>query len=189
MTKVVDYSEVDAMRDVDSALSKLASDLDAQRRVIQWLASKYATSIQVAEGRQIDSPLLPNPTERPLDIKSFMAQKRPVNHYERVACLAYYLEKSKEMRDVGAKDIVEANTEARLPKMSNPAVFIKHATHTYGYLNSIGQRRLVLSSRGEAVVEALPDRPKVEEALANFPFGRKARTGKKGKRKLANLTD
>src|ERR1044072_4711818 len=181
MTRVVDYSEVDAMRDVDTALSKLTSDFDAQRRVIQWLASKYLTTTQVAEGFQINSPVLPNLTERPLDIKSFMAQKRPANHYERVACLAYYLEKFKEMRDVGAKDIVEANTEARLPKMSNPAVFIKHATHTYGYLNSIGQRRLVLSSRGEAIVEALPDRSNVEEALANFSFGRKAKTRKKSK--------
>src|SRR5687768_12356450 len=120
MTKIVDYSEVDAMRDVDSALGKLANDFDAQRRVIQWLASKYATSVQLADGGQVGSSLLSNVPERSQDIKSFMALKRPVNNYERVACLAYYLEKYKEMSDVGAKDIVEANTEARLPKMSNP---------------------------------------------------------------------
>jgi hypothetical protein len=187
MTKVVDYSEVDAMRDVDTALGKLASDVDAQRRVIEWLASKYATNIPPAGLRQVDSPA--GVIERPPDIKSFMTQKRPLSNYERVASLAYYLEKFKEMADVGAKDIVEANTEARLPKMSNPAVFIKHATHTYGYLNSIGQRRLALSSRGEAVVEALPDRSKVEEVLVNFPFGKKGKGGKRARSKPRMQSD
>jgi len=183
MTKVVEYSEVDAMRDVDSALSKLANDSDAQRRIIQWLASKYGTNVPLTDGRRIDSAFRTIAAETPQDLKSFMAQKRPMNNYERVACLAYYLEKFKEMSDVGAKEIIEANTEARLPKMSNATVFIKHATHTYGYLNSIGQRRLALSSRGEAVVEALPDRSKVDEALESFPFGRKSRTGKKARKK------
>jgi hypothetical protein len=181
MTKVGDYSEVDAMRDADAALGSL--DPDAQRRVIQWLASKYMTNAPLAEPRQ-SANILAHVLDPPPDIKGFMTQKRPSNNYERVACLAYYLEKFKEMPDVGAKDIVQANTEARLPKMSNPAVFIKHATHTYGYLNSIGQRRLAVSSRGEAVVEALPDRSKVEDVLVNFAFGKKGRGTQKGKRRL-----
>jgi hypothetical protein len=181
MTKVSGYSEVDAMRDVDQALSKLDSDNDAQGRVIQWLASKYAANISFGGLREVDSVQSAG-SERVQDIKSFMTQKRPQNNYERVACLAYYLEKFKEMADVGTKDIVDANTEARLPKMSNPAVFIKHATHTYGYLNSLGQRRLAVSSRGEALVEALPDRTKVDAALASFAIGKKGRSGKKGRR-------
>ena len=180
MVKVSGYSEVDAMRDVDQALSKLGGDNDAQSRVIQWLASKYTATISLGGLRELDSvPSAVN--QRAQDIKSFMIQKRPQNHYERVACLAYYLEKFKEMADVGTKDIVDANVEARLPKMSNPAVFIKHATHTYGYLNSLGQRRLAVSSRGEALVDALPDRAKVDVALADLPFGKKGRSGKKGK--------
>jgi hypothetical protein len=182
MTKGNTYSEVDAMRDADGALNKLASDTDAQRRIIQWLASKYGSNVSMTESHQLDAALPQASIERAQDIKSFMIQKRPLNNYERVACLAYYLEKFKEMPDVGAKDIVEANTEARLQKMSNPTVFVKHATHTYGYLNSIGQRRLALSSKGEAVVEALPDRAKVEEALTNFTLGKKGRSGKKGRR-------
>jgi hypothetical protein len=177
MTKEREYSEIDAIRDADHALSNLASDTDAQRRVIQFLSAKYAPNPPLGKQPPFESvaPL----TERPQDIKSFISQKRPLNNYERVVCLAYYLEKFKEMSDVGSKEIVEANTEARLPKMSNPAVFIKHATHTYGYLNSIGQRRLAVSGRGEAVVEALPERAKVDEALVNFPFGKKGRAAKK----------
>lgn len=181
MTKVSNYLEVDAMRDADRALSNLATDPDAQRRVVQWLAAKYAaTTSPLGELRQFDSATS-QVSERPQDIKSFMNQKRPLNNYERVACLAYYLEKFKDMPDVGTKEIVEANTEARLPKMSNPAVFIKHATHTYGYLNSLRKGRLAVSSRGEAVVEALPERANVDNALVNFPFGKKGRTGKKRK--------
>jgi hypothetical protein len=188
MSKVSNYSEVDAMRDADVALGNLASDTDAQRRVIQWLAAKYAANLPMSELRRVDSAMH-QVSDKPQDIKSFMSLKRPLNNYERVACLAYYLEKFKDIPDVGSKEIVEANTEARLPKMSNPAVFIKHATHTYGYLNSIGQRRLVVSSRGEAVVEALPERAKVDEVLENFPFGKKGRTGKKRRSTSPSQTD
>jgi len=39
MSKASSYSEVDAMRDVDSALSQL--DAGAQQRVIQWASSKH----------------------------------------------------------------------------------------------------------------------------------------------------
>jgi hypothetical protein len=174
------YSEVDAMRDVDGALNKLGSDIDAQRRIIQWIMSKYGSNAQPIESNQTHSSAPQPSVKRPADIKNFMIQKRPLNNYERVACLTYYLEKFKDMPDVGAKDIVDANTEARLQRMSNPAVFIKHATHTYGYLNSISKGRLVLSSKGEAVVEALPDRDEVGKALTNFTLG-KTRT-KKGKK-------
>jgi hypothetical protein len=185
MTKASTYSEVDAMRDADGALSNLASDPDAQRRVVQWLVAKYAANSPIPGLYQAELATV-QVSERPQDIKSFISQKRPLNNYERVACLAYYLERFKEMQDVGTKDIVEANMEARLPKMSNPTVFIKHATHTYGYLNSIGNRKLALSSRGEALVEALPERAKVDEALVNFTFAKKGKSGKKRKRTAQN---
>jgi hypothetical protein len=77
--------------------------------------------------------------------------------------------------EVGTKDITKANSDARLSKLTNPAVFVKHATHTYGYLTPLGKRKFAISARGEAVVEALPDRTKVEEELAANPFGKKAR--------------
>jgi hypothetical protein len=174
MTKRTGYSEVDAMREVDEALGKL--EADEQNRVIEWLASKYRVRVKPEfDGSQAESAQLWGTTGRPPQIKDFLAQKQPASFYERVACLAYHLEKFQEKADVDNKDIVEANTQARLSRLSNAAVFIKHATHTYGYLTSLGKRKFAISRRGEAVVEALPDRAKVDEAHIKFPFGKKAK--------------
>jgi hypothetical protein len=91
------YSEVDAMRDVDAALSNLKQD--AQQRVIEWAASKYALKIGRASAPEPIAQV-PHPqgdagatTGVAKNIKSFLAQKRPESFYERVACLVYYLEK------------------------------------------------------------------------------------------------
>jgi hypothetical protein len=168
------YSEVDAMRDVDSALSQL--DADAQQRVIQWASSKHRIKPTAGQDETSASTHALSGDHRNLkDIKSFMAQKQPGNFYERVACLVYYLEKSGGNTEVSTKDITKGNSDARLSKLTNPAVFVKHATHTYGYLTSLGKRKFAISARGEAVVEALPDRAKVEEAHSKFRFGKKTR--------------
>jgi hypothetical protein len=174
MAKSVGYSEVDAMRDIDGALGKL--DAEAQQRVLEWASSKHGLKVkgQFEGGGSSAHPTSPQP-QRATDIKTFLAQKRPDSFYERVACLVYFLEKFAGQAEVGTKDITKANSDARLSKLTNPAVFVKHATHTYGYLTPLGKRKFAISARGEAIVEALPDRTKVEEALVANPFGKKAR--------------
>jgi hypothetical protein len=184
MAKAANYSEVDAMREVDGALAKLESG--AQQRVIDWASSKYKLSINSTPDQrsaQSQSHLGSNPGA-PRDIKTFLAQKRPGSFYERVACLVYYLEKFDGKTEVNKKDIDKANSDARLSKLTNSSVFVKNATHAYGYLTSIGNRQLALSTRGEAVVEALPERAKVDEAHKTFLFGKRA--SKKGKRGKQN---
>jgi hypothetical protein len=171
MSKASTYSEVDAMRDVDAALSQLQPD--AQQRVIQWVTSKHRIDALDAPRPATARPSVDD--RHPEDIKSFIGQKRPDGYYERVACLVYYLEKFGDQKEVGTKDITKANSDARQPKMTNPAVFVKHATHTYGYLISLGKRKFAISAKGEAVVEALPDRAGVEDALKKFPSGKKGR--------------
>jgi hypothetical protein len=176
MTKSGDYSEVDAMREIDAALSKL--DTDAQKRVMDWAHSKHQISSKVNNsGSSVSTDPAGAKVQVPKDIKSFVANKQPENFYERVACLVYHLEKFEGKTEVGTNDITQANSDARLSRLTNPAVFVKHATHTYGYLTSLGKRKFAISARGEAVVEALPDRAKVEEAHERLRFG------KKGKRK------
>lgn len=161
------YSEVDAMGEVDAALAKIAPE--AQQRVIDWAVAKY----QLKQGGppiSAGTPQLAHHDPQPgKDIKTFLAQKRPDGFYERIACLVYHLEKFQGKTEVGRQDIIQANSDARLSKMSNPSVFVKHATHTYGYLTSLGKRKFALSARGEAVVEGLPDRAGVDQALADHP--------------------
>jgi hypothetical protein len=172
VTKRTGYSEIDAMRDVDGSLGKLKAD--EQQRVIEWLVSKYEVRIQGQADRREKASLV-RVTGPQSSIKDFLAHKQPASFYERLACLAYHLEKFQDKSHIENKDLVEANTQARLSRLSNPAVFIKHATHTYGYLTSLGKRKFAISSRGEAVVEALPDRSKVEQVLLKFPFLKRAR--------------
>jgi len=183
MPKASKYSEIEAMGDVDKAFSQL--DEDARQRVMTWAASKY----QLKFGKSSNSgqaeeqpPAEEKPPLKPKDVKMFMAQKKPENFYERVACLAYYLEKFDGIPEVKTEQIREANTNARMSRMTNPALFVKHATHTYGYLTSLGKRKFALSTRGEAVVDALPDRTKVQEAIDNNPFGKKPKRKAKPKK-------
>jgi hypothetical protein len=175
MKKASKPNEIDAMHSVDEALSQL--DDDARQRVMDWVASKYKVTTDLRPDLS-GNRFTPDKRSTPLstqDIKTFMTEKKPSNFYERVACLTYYLEKIEKKTEVKTEDIRKANTDARLSKMSNPALFVKHATHTYGYLTSLGQRKFGLSTRGEAVVDALPDRAGVEKALSDHPFGKKGR--------------
>lgn len=177
-TNAAKYGEVDAMRDVDTALGQL--DTDERVRVIDWVSSKYGINLpRSSNGGQKSPEPVGGGDERPKDIKSFLVNKDPQNFYERVACLVYYLDKFDDKPEVSTKDITKANSDARQSRLTNPAVFVKNATHSYGYLNSLGKRKFAVSARGEAVVEALPDRTKVEEAHKKFRFGRKTKKTKK----------
>lgn len=177
-----DFSEVDAMRSVDDALGKV--EPDARQRVLDWASSKYQlkaeSKSEQGRGTGAGGQSATAATVAQKDIKTFVAQKKPASFYERVACLAYYLEKVEARSEIKTGDITKANADARLSKMTNPALFVKHATHTYGYLTSLGKRQFALSSRGEAVVDALPDRAKVEAAHTEYPMSRK------GKKKARN---
>ena len=173
------YSEVNAMADVDTALGKI--DAAAQQRVLNWAASKYQLAQPADGAAQNTLQRSKVQAEEPKDIKSFVAQKRPDGFYERIACLVYHLEKSQGETEISTKKIVQANSDARLSKMTNPSVFIKHTIHTYGYLTSLGKRKFALSARGEAVVDALPERARVDETLVANPFRKKAKK-KRGKK-------
>jgi len=181
MTKARDYSEVDAMRDIDAALAKL--EPEEQKRVLDWASSKHQIKMTVEKSSNESFPKSDSGNKQSFgDIKSFLSHKQPENFYERVACLVYYLDKFNGKPEVGTNDITKANTDARSSKLTNPAVFVKHATHTYGYLTSLGKRKFAISARGEAVVEALPDREQVEAAHLKFRFGKKGKRKGKGRK-------
>ena len=54
----------------------------------------------------------PQPLAAGMTIKQFIAQKRPENLYQRVACLAYYLSHVLDTPRFKTKDISKANTDA-----------------------------------------------------------------------------
>jgi len=174
MPKAATYSEVDAMREVDEALAKL--EPGAQQRVIDWASSKYKLSANRTPDQGAPSPQIqpgPKGSATPRDIKSFLAQKRPDSFYERVACLVYYLEKFDGKSEVNRKDIDKANVDARLSKLSNSGVFVKNATHTYGYLTSVGKGQLALSTRGEPLLKRCRTGQRSTRPTKPFPSARR----------------
>jgi hypothetical protein len=112
--------------------------------------------------------------------KEFMKAKKPEKEIERVACLAYYLANHQDATEFNGKDITKLNTEARGPTFSNIGVHIQNASKA-GYLTTVGGGKKGITSRGEAVVEALPDREAVKAALEAHPT-RARRTRRKGKK-------
>ena len=171
------FTEFEILKELDEKFTTL--DQDAQQRAIDWIIAKYKLTDK-KEGvskQQNDSS---SPTNKnAASLKEFLFFKKPIGHYERIACIAFYLEKTKGLEGCKTIDITNANSEARQPKIPNPALYVNHTANTYGYLISIGKGKKGISARGEALVEALPDREKAEAALKDHPL--KKKTVKKSK--------
>jgi hypothetical protein len=112
--------------------------------------------------------------------KEFVNGKRTIKEIERIAVYAYYLAHHKDTPEFNAKDIRTFRTEVRGAGFSNLPVHMDNATKA-GYLTSIGGGKKGITPRGEALVEALPNREAVEAALEAHPV--RGRRGKKSARK------
>ena len=116
--------------------------------------------------------------------KAFMAAKRPISDMEKVACLAYYLTHHQATAAFRTNELSKLNVQAAGAKFSNISATARNAAQSSnGYLSSAGGGKKQIAVRGEAVVEALPDRDKVTAALAENPAkkARKKRAAKKKK--------
>ncbi len=116
--------------------------------------------------------------------KEFMALKRPASDMERITCLAYYLAHYRNIASSKTIELTTLNTDAAQPKFSNPAASDRNAV-AQNYLSLAGGGKKQITTRGDALVEALPDRTKVKEALMANPLPRRhkkiKRTAKKAK--------
>lgn len=164
--------EVSAMDTALNAFSSLESD--QQKRVLIWLIDKLKLSGSVSWGTPAPgAPTVHLPSGAPvapvsgagLTPKQFMAQKKPKTDAERITCLAYYLTNYRQTPHFKTKELTDLNTkEAAGTTFSNAAVAVSNATRDQ-YLSPAGGGKKQITVRGEAVVEALPDREKVEAAL------------------------
>jgi hypothetical protein len=172
------FTEFEILKELDEKFTTL--DQDAQQRAIDWIIAKYKlTHNKENASKKNDTSNHSKSSE--LTLKDFILHKKPIGHYERIACIAFYLEKTKGMEGCKTVDITNANSEARQPKIPNTALYVNHTTNTYGYLISIGNAKKGISARGEALVDALPDREKVATALKEHSI--KKKPAKKSKTK------
>ena len=160
--------EVKAM---DAAFSTL-SDLkpDEKRRVLTWLWEKLEVGgpppagVQPPAGTAVAAINASNaaPPAPPgnLTAKNFLAQKDPKTDAERITCLAYYLTHYKATPRFKTKALAAANVDAAHPKFSNPTVAVMNAAGSK-YLSAAGSGDKQITVLGEKLVDALPDRDKV----------------------------
>jgi hypothetical protein len=117
-----------------------------------------------------------------LSPKAFMTAKRPSTDMERVACLAYYLTHTKRVTPFKTRDLIDLNITAAQPKMSNASVAARNAVQ-HEYLSLVGAGKKQITARGEAIVQALPDRDTVKKALETHPMRKRRKSKKAGQDK------
>ena len=179
-------SGADELKAMQSAFDALEPLDDEQRtRALRWIIDALGVSGSVdggaaqtggAEGEDVVSGGDDQDTISP---KRFLAEKKPTTAVERIACLAYILTHFRDTPKFKTKDLADMNTEAAGHKFANASRDVDNADRKSGFLVSAGAGKKQISVRGEALVEALPDRDAVKQALADHPFKRKASNSKK----------
>lgn len=183
--------EVKAMDTSWNALSSL--EPDAQRRVLTWLADKLGLSESIPATRDEGSVATHQHTANTgtgspstATPKQFMAQKKPRTDAERITCLAYFITQHRQTQQFKTKALTDLNREAAGLPFSNAAVAVNNAALS-GYLAAAGGGAKQITSRGEALVEALPDRERVKAAMnENPPRKRRVRQKKRTTRRHDN---
>jgi len=122
-----------------------------------------------------------------LSPKAFMTAKRPSTDMERVSCLAYYLTHTKRITTFKTRDLIDLNIAAAQPKMSNASVAARNSVQ-HEYLSLAGAGKKQITARGEALVEALPDRDKIKKALETHRLRKHRKSKKTGKAKEPRRT-
>jgi hypothetical protein len=174
--------ELQAMQAVFAALSDL--EKDGQIRVLSWVRERLnvgAPAERRVETIQHAGPISNSAPAGALGpAKQFMALRRPASGTERVAALAYYLTHARGLGEFGTKELSDLNKEAAQPAFSNISVFARDAARVQ-YLAPAGRGKKQITARGEALVEALPNREQVAEVLKKLPAAGRSASGRKKK--------
>ena len=95
-----------------------------------------------------------------------MHTKSPDSGIEDVTSLGYYLTHFRSKPNFKTSEITKLNTEAARASISNTSVFIRDAV-AKGYLAKTAKStEKQLSTLGEMIVEALPDRDQISKILS-----------------------
>lgn len=187
--------ELAAMEKVVTAVAGL--EKDQQTSVLRWAADRLQLgSILPAIGTHPAGSLgatppggtgsmgaMPQgpPSSKPT-AKEWMIQKKPNSDVERVTCLGVYLTRFGGEEIFNTKQLTAINRDAKQPPVGNPSQAVDNATKLQ-YLAIAGSGKKQVTPRGEALVDALPDREAVKRVLQEHPI--KKRRGRKAAAKKA----
>jgi hypothetical protein len=118
-----------------------------------------------------------------MNVKDFLKHKAPVTDLERFICLAYLLMHGMNTLSFTTREITKLNADAHGTDFSNAAATAMNAVTQSRFLSRAGGGKKRITTLGEAVVEALPDRAKMKEVLASAP----RRTKKKARLNKAKV--
>lgn len=105
--------------------------------------------------------------------KKFVSAKKAQKDTELVTCIAYVL-KNRGVHVFKTEELTKAATELATRALTNMSATARDAVNA-GYLAKAGGGRKQISPLGEAVVDALPDRTAVANAIAEMKPRRRAR--------------
>jgi hypothetical protein len=181
--------ELKAMQAALEALAPL--DDDGKARAVTWLASALGVPVGAATGRGgvagrvqfgAGTGISSNGSGEFGTPREFLAYKAPKTDIERIAVLAHYLTYARGQEHFETKDLSDLNTEAAGPRFSNAAYTASNAMKKNGYLTSAPNGKRQITPRGEALVNALPDREAAKAALESMPGKPRRATGPKKKK-------
>jgi hypothetical protein len=187
MPKAVDAEA--ALQEVLSALKGLS---DPERAwVLQSATNRWNLTLQVLPAAP--PPGAPQPGQPPRSnlpagqttalgtVRAFIRAKNPRSDVELVACLVYFLARAMSKPGFTTKEITQAHTDSGTPAI-NMHRALDNATRGSKFLASLlGGKEKQVTTLGEDVVEALPDRTAVAAAIAASGNRRK----RKGRAKKA----
>ena len=104
-----------------------------------------------------------------MNVKDFLKHKAPTTDLERFICLAYFLMHGMSTPSFTTRDITKLNADAHGTDFSNAAATAMNAVKQSRLLSRAGSGKKRITTRGEALVEALPDRARMKEVLASAP--------------------
>nr|AFV52110.1 hypothetical protein [Streptoalloteichus sp. ATCC 53650] len=172
------FAELRAMADSYGSFAVL--DRESMQRAYQWLGEVFELTVSAPALPPVTPAALGAGTEEVPSPRIFISQKKPETNMERIACLAYYLTNHRGMQHFKTSDVVALNTEAASAKFTRPSRDVDNAERRGGYVVAAGNGVKQLTTRGEALVRALPNREAVQQALREHPHRTKgARTGVK----------
>jgi hypothetical protein len=172
-------AELRAMETILEVLEPLPSAV--QLRTVEWVVNVLELP---TAGPHLPPPIdataangaVPPPVAQ--TPKAYLTAKKPQNAAEKIACLAYYLAHHRAMEHFKRADIVQLNTEAAAVKFGNASRDLNNAENSSGYIVAAGSGGLKqITPRGEALVDAMPNREAVAVALKEHPFKRRRSSG------------
>ena len=158
--------ELEAIKTIVGALSEV--DEDRRGHVLKYVAGALKIqNVQVAKEVKEDTKEESNYED--MSVSEFIQAKKPKNNYQLIATLGYYLENIRKVKEFGAKEIREANAEARLPPISNITRDIQNTQRQYNFIipGTKDKKKKALSSAGIQLVEVLPDQEKARNVMKN----------------------